>query len=296
MKNAISFGGWDNAIHELPDQVKRIATAKKSSTTPTSVDKNSQSAVFPGSGKQPYETTLSDCTCVDFSIRRLPCKHIYRLAMELGLLDTGFSAGLNKNMAFTIQETVSIMENYTDDQQLFIMHIIRQINAFGTYEEYLPAARADLLTCPLFSFAPLPLRSALEDCRKDDILARLEKIDKVPQSKMLKADLIAYCCDNVPELADLLPTKYSICAAEKFQKAIRKTLEYLRRKYEMTYDYTEDGTRFYFPVGAVTAYELAGNILGLEGLYCFPNDEITVLLSYYGHNKCQNGFVPILEK
>lgn len=33
-----------------------------------------------------YRTTLTQCECVDFRMRGKPCKHMYRLAMELGLL------------------------------------------------------------------------------------------------------------------------------------------------------------------------------------------------------------------
>lgn len=33
-----------------------------------------------------YQTTLSSCTCEDFKHRHIPCKHMYRLALEIGLL------------------------------------------------------------------------------------------------------------------------------------------------------------------------------------------------------------------
>lgn len=35
-----------------------------------------------------YHTTLYDCTCPDFQFRRQPCKHMYYLAVDLGLLST----------------------------------------------------------------------------------------------------------------------------------------------------------------------------------------------------------------
>jgi len=31
--------------------------------------------------------TLESCTCPDFKERKLPCKHMYRLASELGLIE-----------------------------------------------------------------------------------------------------------------------------------------------------------------------------------------------------------------
>ena len=80
----ISFGKWDEHIHQLPEQQDRIIRARSATTTPDSVDKESKTAVFKA-GK--YQVTLDSCTCVDFSRTRRPCKHIYRLAMELGLLE-----------------------------------------------------------------------------------------------------------------------------------------------------------------------------------------------------------------
>ena len=68
----ISFGKWDEHIHQLPEQQDRIIRARSATTTPDSVDKESQTAVFKA-GK--YQVTLDSCTCV------------YRLAMELGLLE-----------------------------------------------------------------------------------------------------------------------------------------------------------------------------------------------------------------
>ena len=85
----IKFGCWDPSIH-LNDinQVQRIASgmSKKVKKGIVSLDKSSGYAVIKGSGSEPYECTLDECTCVDFSMRGLPCKHIYALADELGLL------------------------------------------------------------------------------------------------------------------------------------------------------------------------------------------------------------------
>lgn len=68
-------------IDSTPDQQKRIKSAEK--CKPISIDYETRSGVFAGSGKNPYETTETSCTCRDFFVRRLPCKHIYRLRMEI---------------------------------------------------------------------------------------------------------------------------------------------------------------------------------------------------------------------
>ena len=77
-----TFGIWDEIVHDSPDQQKRIESSKKKECTPLQL--NGEDGVFKGSKKN-YFTTLSSCTCVDFSMRKLPCKHMYRLAFELNV-------------------------------------------------------------------------------------------------------------------------------------------------------------------------------------------------------------------
>lgn len=44
------------------------------------------SACILGNGSEAYRVTLHSCTCKDFMMRRQPCKHMYRLAAEVGAL------------------------------------------------------------------------------------------------------------------------------------------------------------------------------------------------------------------
>lgn len=99
----MKFGSWDESIHTSPDQQKRIASAKKPGMTPLSVDVQSQSGAFAGSGKSPYETTLETCTCSDFIRRKIPCKHMYRLAIELGMTNESAENGMDR---FTFSDTL----------------------------------------------------------------------------------------------------------------------------------------------------------------------------------------------
>jgi len=91
----MTFGTWDNLIHKDIEQVKRIEKAKKPDVSPSAVDYNNKCAEFKGSGKEPYYVSLDSCTCGDYMRRRLPCKHIYRLALELSGGDV--QRGINKN-------------------------------------------------------------------------------------------------------------------------------------------------------------------------------------------------------
>lgn len=70
----------------------RAARALKVKVVSLDLEENDPSAEYVGSNGSHYTATLDDCTCPDFSIQerkgnRQPCKHIIRLAMELGILN-----------------------------------------------------------------------------------------------------------------------------------------------------------------------------------------------------------------
>ena len=88
----MDFGKWVG-VNDSPDQIKRLESAKKSACTPLSISQEDGAAIFSGSHGT-YSTTLESCTCVDFSRRKLPCKHMFRLAIELGQIDAPVSSNV----------------------------------------------------------------------------------------------------------------------------------------------------------------------------------------------------------
>ena len=78
---------WNNADHNDVDQINRQKYARnKKRLTVVSLDKDLQRGVFDGTSGR-YETSFEHCTCSDFELRKLPCKHMYKLAYELGVID-----------------------------------------------------------------------------------------------------------------------------------------------------------------------------------------------------------------
>ncbi len=71
--------------NEHEDQRVRQRNARKCEII--SFSEETQTAEFKGSGEKSYVATLDSCTCQDFGMRGLPCKHIYRLMHELGRFD-----------------------------------------------------------------------------------------------------------------------------------------------------------------------------------------------------------------
>lgn len=97
LQSKSDFSYWDKNIHLDVKQLDRIKRAKLSATTPSQISIKDRNGIFKGSGKSDYVTTLVSCSCMDFITRRLPCKHIYRLALELNFIEGNFENGRNKN-------------------------------------------------------------------------------------------------------------------------------------------------------------------------------------------------------
>lgn len=75
---------WDScSISE--HQQRRMMRANASDIIIKEIDKEARYGVFVGG--RIYRTTLVSCTCPDFKERKLPCKHMYRLASEFGLIE-----------------------------------------------------------------------------------------------------------------------------------------------------------------------------------------------------------------
>lgn len=79
----------DENLHKDAEQLTRQKSATNKKLTPINIDYVGCTGYFKGSSKKPYTTTLESCTCGDFIRRRLPCKHIYRLAHELNIFNLG---------------------------------------------------------------------------------------------------------------------------------------------------------------------------------------------------------------
>lgn len=82
------IGNWPADIHSDFEQVKRIESGRKLKSKIVCFDADAQTISIQGSAAEPYFTTLNECNCADYSIQGKPCKHIYALAFELGLMDS----------------------------------------------------------------------------------------------------------------------------------------------------------------------------------------------------------------
>lgn len=98
---------WDGK-HELPNQQKRMRKAIQPLFDTVSFDKDYGNAKYKDveTGGL-YHTNLFNCTCVDYQTRHLPCRHMYALAGDLGLIDLYQALPKKKAEAEVSEETAS---------------------------------------------------------------------------------------------------------------------------------------------------------------------------------------------
>lgn len=80
---------WPINTHQTSGQKSR--QTRSSTVTLSNIDFINKTAMVEGSNGI-YLVSLGKCTCPDFEERQLPCKHMYKLAHELGFLDIYDSA------------------------------------------------------------------------------------------------------------------------------------------------------------------------------------------------------------
>ncbi len=86
-----AFPGWTGELHQGEALAKRLAAAGKLPNGQIHLDRKNRSAEIVSRGHT-HTVTLKKCTCGDFIRYKMPCKHMYRLALDLGLLDVDGNA------------------------------------------------------------------------------------------------------------------------------------------------------------------------------------------------------------
>lgn len=97
----LGWGGWNTAIHEKDAQNSRFMRAKRDQMIISNFDPVMEIAVI-----NSYRVDLSSCNCQDFLLRKQPCKHVYRLAMMLGLFICEHERKIIREHAIRVLETL----------------------------------------------------------------------------------------------------------------------------------------------------------------------------------------------
>jgi len=79
--NVPNWNMWDKSTHFIDGQYERLQRAVTESIEVISYDDDNISATIKGSTGNTYSTNYSACSCPDFQLRKLPCKHMYLLCI-----------------------------------------------------------------------------------------------------------------------------------------------------------------------------------------------------------------------
>lgn len=242
---------WAPEVHTTDYALKRIASAKSAKLTPLKIDTTNFYGYFQG-GHGRYETFLNTCPCGDFIRSHLPCKHIYRLAAELGLMDIEVKNDANavlvpKKERTSLKDTINIVESLSDGAQKKLLLISNEINSQHT--TYLIAETPEITELIDSGIAIADQdKYEINFGKKNEIISLLND-ENVPYSpKALKNELTELCIQHIPEkAAERFGKKLYVSIPTKFSP--QNIHNYLHRKLEVL-EY-----RDYLPDDAIT-YEL----------------------------------------
>lgn len=236
----MDFSIWDESIHEHPDQKKRYASALTGKLIPMSVDFENQVGKFNGSGKEPYTTTLENCTCSDFKRRKLPCKHMYRLAIELNLVSTDIG-NIQKGAYGTDERTLkNTAKKYIDTlNENNAMIFARYCYELHSRDSII--MKKDDVPDILFS------SNVFEDSNNIiEKLAHLKKPDlidlfsdtQLKVKSLKKTELIMKLINNpTHKMCDYLDTVVSLSAKKEYKPILLSLHKYAHKLYPQEHDY-----------------------------------------------------------
>lgn len=284
-------------VHVEPDQQKRLASAKKAENTPLSIDKSKAVATFSGSHGV-YNTTLEMCSCGDFIRRRKPCKHIYRLAVECGLVNAGAVSSDTKAIKApaptsaerkqTLLKVVALLETYSDEVQ----NKIREMIYFANTGRMCPCENSEKFKKAIADGLVETYRDDEQTLRGHTQKLTLEKLEAAgfafpDDLKTTKKARFEWCLAHADVIAPLAyPDFVFLRPTELLTIAKKKVYTYLLRKYTDDNIMDENGNFRSIPHGA--EYSVAVSESGVKELIVqFPDDEITELLNKYDANRCE---------
>ena len=269
MKNKELWEKWEPEVHESSDAKKRIASAQKADLTPLKIEAREDKTYGYFQGRHGrYETSLEFCPCGDFHIRQMPCKHIYRLAMELHLIDGNIVNDTSKikipkaKNGLELIPSLDIIESCSEDAQKILLRLFSEIKK-GTYRIVINKndfAKELINKNILTEFDDDNLKH--KELNKKEIVKRLKEkgldvgIRKTPHEELIRLALL-----HLPEyVQNECSNKATVTINDLFANVRTKLKSYLLRKlYPPKY--------------------LDENMMEV---IAYPNDEITALLKLRG--------------
>lgn len=225
-----------NGIHDTDEQKKRAKSACSAKLTPLSVDQINECAIFQGSGKK-YNTTLESCQCVDFGRRKKPCKHMYRLAMELNLFCGDFSSDVSaskqRTASMSFSDFLDIVESTSENSQKILLNLLYDfIYSKEPYGLYKLSNGQELFDCNILTDCSARIE-LLHYFRRNEINDMLISLKVDFNKNMKKEVLVDWCIANLSDrIGEILKDFTSVKLNDEFFAHRSKLYKYLHRKYD----------------------------------------------------------------
>lgn len=261
---------WAPETHTTDYALKRIQSALSAKLTPLNIDNKNYYGNFQGSHGR-YETYLDNCPCGDFRRSKLPCKHIYRLAIELGLMNICAEHSVNaivtpKEERISLDDTIDIIEKLSIDAQYLLLNIASNVRSTSpTYPVDLNNDVDELINSGIIVYADSP-QYTINFGNKNEIMNFLDNENISYNKKAKKSVLEELCIKYAPRKAEKkFGITYYVSIPTKFSPV--KIHYYLHRKYgyELIIDENEN----------IIKVPLCKSIL--------PDDDVTIQLIKHGY-------------
>lgn len=290
----MSWALWDR-IHELPDQVKRQESSAKAACTPLEI--NGEFGIFEGRSGH-YTTTLESCQCGDFIRRRQPCKHMYRLATELGVFGNKESLHSDRNAILsprqffkeTLIEYIGLLENYTNENQITLKEILCTLTFGNQLLCYISDLNVDNdFIRDGFLVEILDYRFIALHYGKRNTMQRLKECSiNFPPDCSKITQKYSWFMDHADDFGSyIFFNESSVSLHPAFKSYARDVYKYLHRKFDTEECYNPDTSKMVsVPAGVIDCVDInifptkSGPLLNRR----FPDDVATEMLDLFGTN------------
>lgn len=228
---------WNEDVHTTEDAVKRMVSAKSAKLTPIEINKDDMYGYFQGrSGK--YETFLDHCNCIDFNRTKKPCKHIYRLAIELGVYEKTGVKSDSKHIVtptkerYSFADGIELVEKLDEDTQRLLVQIFDES---GPKILDINIPESDSLNKLIELGLVVDTTGLIEEItwgKAPEIVDLLRRNGIKPGYSARKAELIALCGNNLyEESKEEFGAKYYRTVHRSDILQYRDISNYLKRKW-----------------------------------------------------------------
>lgn len=245
-----NFWTAETSLHNQPDQVKRQKSALRLKVE--NIDTEAQSGII-----NEYTVSLSECSCQDYKMRHMPCKHMYRLAHELGCfhLDgavvndptTKNSAALQKDKKNLEQD----IDNLSKDDKEFLYSVLykylyRNHAPLVAFKEDVPlslcnAGLLDILpTCELEHIADFSAKSTLSALVKDNSCPIKLNQKKIVILEILQKEYPQIYQNYVSTLSFVVPSEYLLLSSRKIYNKLHAELYPQTDDFDWTTNFTPE--------------------------------------------------------